>query len=322
MEFIDYYKVLGLSKNASEADIKKAYRKLARKHHPDLNPNDKEAQQKFQRINEANEVLSDPEKRKKYDKYGKDWQHADAFEEAQKRQSASGGFGGATGGGFAGGGLRGDPASGGFGGGGGYTEGDFSDFFESMFGGTAGGSGGSRRSSGRSSYQFKGQDVNATLRLNLTDILKSQKQTIDLGEKKIRLSIPAGVEDGQTIKIKGYGGEGMNGGPRGDLYLTFEVLNNTGFQRIGADLYKTVEIDLYQAMLGSEIQVDTLSGKVKLKVKPETQSGTKVKLKGKGIPRYKKEDQHGDLYITYTIKLPKNLTEKEKTLFTELSKLR
>ena len=322
MEFIDYYKVLGLSKNASEADIKKAYRKLARKHHPDLNPNDKEAQQKFQRINEANEVLSDPEKRKKYDKYGKDWQHADAFEEAQKRQSASGGFGGATGGGFAGGGFRGDPASGGFGGGGGYTEGDFSDFFESMFGGTAGGSGGSRRSSGRSSYQFKGQDVNATLRLNLTDILKSQKQTIDLGEKKIRLSIPAGVEDGQTIKIKGYGGEGMNGGPRGDLYLTFEVLNNTGFQRIGADLYKTVEIDLYQAMLGSEIQVDTLSGKVKLKVKPETQSGTKVKLKGKGIPRYKKEDQHGDLYITYTIKLPKNLTEKEKTLFTELSKLR
>lgn len=322
MEFIDYYKVLGLSKNASEADIKKAYRKLARKHHPDLNPNDKEAQQKFQRINEANEVLSDPEKRKKYDKYGKDWQHADAFEEAQKRQSASGGFGGATGGGFAGGGFRGDSASGGFGVGGGYTEGDFSDFFESMFGGTAGGSGGSRRSSGRSSYQFKGQDVNATLRLNLTDILKSQKQTIDLGEKKIRLSIPAGVEDGQTIKIKGYGGEGMNGGPKGDLYLTFEVLNNTGFQRIGADLYKTVEIDLYQAMLGSEIQVDTLSGKVKLKVKPETQSGTKVKLKGKGIPRYKKEDQHGDLYITYTIKLPKNLTEKEKTLFTELSKLR
>ncbi|WP_373517826.1 DnaJ C-terminal domain-containing protein [Pricia sp.] len=307
MDFIDYYKVLGLDKKASEADIKKAYRKLARLHHPDLNPDDMESQQKFQQINEANEVLSDPEKRKKYDKYGKEWQHADAYEEAQKRQSASGGFGGGFGGG------RPQQGSGNFSGS------EFSDFFESMFGGA---SGGSTRSNSRSSRQFKGQDFNATLRLNLTDILSSQKQTIDLGATKIRLTIPAGVEDGQTIKIKGYGSEGTNGGPKGDLYLTFQVFNNTAFQRVGDDLYKTEEIDLYKALLGGEIQVDTLSGKVKLNVKPETQSDTKVKLKGKGMPKYKKENQSGDLYITYKITLPKNLTDKEKELFTELSKLR
>ncbi len=315
MDFIDYYKVLGLDKSASKAEIKKAYRKLARKHHPDLNPDDKEAQRRFQQINEANEVLGDPEKRKKYDKYGKEWQHADAYEEAQKRQSASGGFAGGFGG----------RSGGGFGGGGDYrssgnfSESEFSDFFESMFGGAAGGS---TRGRSRGSHQFKGQDFNATLRLNLTDILTSQKQTIDLGEKKIRLTIPAGVDDGQTIKIKGYGAAGMNGGPKGDLYLTFEIFNNTAFQRVGDDLYKTEEIELYKALLGGEIQVDTLSGKVKLQVKPETQSDTKIKLKGKGMPKYKKENQAGDLYITYKINLPKNLTDKEKELFTQLSKLR
>lgn len=307
MEFIDYYKILGLGKSATQADIKKAYRKLARKLHPDLNPNDKEAQRKFQQLNEANEVLSDPEKRKKYDQYGKDWQHADAFEEARKQQQ-----------------QRGESGFGGFGGGRAYTstegfdQGQFSDFFESMFGG-----GGFAHSGARhQTAQFKGQDFNATLRLNLTDVLKSQKQTINLGEKKIRLTIPAGVEDGQTIKIKGYGGEGRNGGPKGDLFITFEILNNTRYKRLGADLYATEEISLYTALLGGEITVDTLTGKVKLKVKPETQNDTKVKLKGKGLPKYKKEGQHGDLYITYKIGLPKNLSEKEKSLFTELSKLR
>ena len=316
MDFIDYYKVLNLDKKASKAEIKKAYRKLARKHHPDLNPDDKAAQEKFQQINEANEVLSDPEKRKKYDKYGKEWQHADAYEEAQKRRSASGGFAGSSSGGFSGGGFGGREQPSGSGN---FSESEFSDFFESMFGGA---SGSSTKSSGRGSRQYKGQDFNATLRLNLTDILSSQKQTIDLGERKIRLAIPAGVEDGQTIKIKGYGSDGANGGPKGDLYLTFQVFNNTAFQRVGDDLFKTIEIDLYKALLGGEIQVDTLNGKVKLNVKPETQNDTKVKLKGKGMPLYKKADQHGNLYITYKVTVPKNLSDKEKELFTELSKLR
>lgn len=304
MEFIDYYKVLDLNKSASAADIKKAYRKLARKLHPDLNPNDKTAQEKFQKVNEANEVLSDPEKRKKYDQYGKDWQHADAFEQAKQQQGSQGYSDGRS---YGGGGQA-------------YDESQFSDFFESMFGGGGGFRGGG--TGRRQTSQFKGQDMNATLRLNLTDVLKEEKQTISLGTKKIRLTIPAGVEDGQTIKIKGHGDEGMNGGPKGDLYITFEVLNNTTFKRVQSDLYSTEIIPLYTALLGGDITVETLTGNVKLKVKPETQNDTKVKLKGKGLPKYKKEDHHGDFYITYKIDLPKNLSDKEKELFTELSKLR
>ncbi|WP_271392978.1 J domain-containing protein [Aequorivita sinensis] len=301
MEFIDYYKILGLTKSASEADIKKAYRKLARKHHPDLNPNDKSAEQKFKQINEANEVLSDPEKRKKYDQYGKDWQHADSYEKARQQQGSQGYSNQRT---YTSGGQ-------------GFDESQFSDFFESMFGGGGFSGGGRRRTA-----QFKGQDLNATLRLNLTDILQDQKQTISVGDKKIRLTIPAGVEDGQTIKIRGYGGEGMNGGPKGDLYITFEILNNTRFKRLESDIYATENISLYTALLGGEITIETLSGKVKLNVKPETQNDTKVKLTGKGLPKYKKDGQFGDLYITYKVELPKNLSAKEKELFTELSKLR
>ncbi|WP_339652377.1 DnaJ C-terminal domain-containing protein [uncultured Maribacter sp.] len=297
MEFIDYYKILEIDKKATQADIKKAYRKLARKLHPDLNPNDKRAQQKFQQINEANEVLSDPEKRKKYDQYGKDWEYAEAFEEAKRNQRSSSG------------GRRSTYSTSG-----GGNE-DFSDFFESMFGG-AGFSGRGRRST-----QFKGQDLNATLKLNMLDILEDQKQTLDLGAKKIRITIPAGVEDGQTIKIAGYGGEGVNGGPKGDLYLTFEINNNTPFKRVGNDLYKNHIITLYDAILGKEIEVETLTGKVKLKVKPETQTDTKIKLKGKGMPVYKKKGAHGDLYITYKISMPTNLSAKEKELFKQLSEL-
>jgi curved DNA-binding protein len=301
MEFIDYYKILEIDKKASQADIKKAYRKLARKLHPDLNPNDKTAQEKFQRVNEANEVLSDPEKRKKYDQYGKDWEHADAFEAAKRNQRSS-----STGN------RRAYSSTGG-------TNEDFSDFFESMFGGTGRGfSGGGRQRS----TKFKGQDLNATLKLNLLDILEDQKQTLDLGVKKIRITIPAGVEDGQTIKINGYGGEGVNGGPKGDLYLTFDISNNTNFQRVGNDLYKNESISLFDAILGSSIEVETLTGKVKLKVKPETQNDIKVKLKGKGMPVYKKKGVYGDLYITYKITMPTRLSEKEKELFKQLSELR
>ncbi|SDW93848.1 DnaJ C-terminal domain-containing protein [Aequorivita viscosa] len=303
MEFIDYYKVLGIDKSATANDIKKAYRKLARKLHPDLNPNDKAAQEKFQKINEANEVLSDPEKRKKYDQYGKDWQHADAFEQARQQQRSQSSYGGGRT--YNGGGQ-------------GFDESQFSDFFESMFGG-GGFSGGGQR---RRTAQFKGQDLSATLRLNLTETLSDQKQTIDLGEKKIRLTIPAGIDDGQTIRVKSHGGEGIGGGPKGDLLITFEIVNNTPFKRLKSDLYATQEISLYTALLGGEITVETLTGKVKLNVKPETQNDTKVKLKGKGLPKYKKEGQHGDLYITYKIALPTNLSDKEKELFNQLSKLR
>ncbi len=309
MAFIDYYKVLELDKSASQADIKKAYRKLARKYHPDLNPNDKNAQLKFQQINEAHEVLIDPEKRKKYDQYGKDWQHADQFEQARSQQSSRGG-GGFTGGGF-----------GGFGGGqesysGNFDDDTFSDFFEQMFGGAARSQG-----AGRSPH-YKGQDFNAELQLNLKDVYTSQKQTLKVNGKNIRLTIPAGVENGQTIKIKGHGGPGIEGGPNGDLYITFNIINKTPFKREKENLYKKVDVDFYTALLGGEIMVETFTGKVKLTVKPETQPGTQVKLKGKGFPKYKKEDQYGDLYITYQIKMPTNLTSREKELFEQLQKLR
>lgn len=300
MEFIDYYKVLGLDKNASTDDIKKAYRKLARKHHPDLNPNDKEANKLFQQINEANEVLSDPENRKKYDKYGKDWKHAEEFEKAQQSYANQSGH---------------NSGGQGYSGASQFEGGDFSDFFESMFG--KGGAAGAR---GGRQVKYRGQDFNAELKLQLIDAYKTHQQTLTVNGKNIRITIPAGIENGQTIKIGGHGGPGSNGGPNGDLYITFLIDNNTSFKREGDNLYSTVDLDLYTAVLGGELTVDTLGGKVKLKVAPETQNGTKVKLKGKGFPVYKKEGHFGDLYVTYSIKIPTNLSEKQKQLFTELSK--
>lgn len=300
MAYIDYYKVLNVDKSATEKEIKNAYRKLARKLHPDLNPNDESAKKRFQEINEANEVLSDPEKRKKFDKYGEHWQHADAYEQQaqesgrpQRQYSTS---------------------SQGFNPGG--DSDDFSDFFQSMFGGMGGASSGRRTHS-----RFRGQDFNAELQLSLEEASTTHKKTLTVNGRNIRITIPAGIENGQTIKIAGHGGAGVNGGPAGDLYIKFLIAEDTRFKRDGKDLYATVKLDLYIAILGGEITVDTLNGKVKLKVKPETQNGTKVKLKGKGFPIYKAEDKFGDLYLTYDIQLPTNLTEKQKELFTQLSKI-
>ena len=295
MDFVDYYKILGLDKNATPNDIKNAYRKLARKYHPDLNPNDKDAKRKFQEINEANEVLSDPEKRKKYDQYGKDWQHAEEFEKAKQYQEQSSN-------------NRGSRFSGT------QSEGDFSAFFESMFGGSSG--------TGRNrQVRYRGEDYNAELQLNLIDAYKTHKQTLTINGKNIRITIPAGIENGQTIKIPGHGGSGLNGGPNGDLYITFLIANHPRIKRLGNDLFTKAELDLYVAVLGGEITLDTLNGKVKIKVKPETQNGSKIKLKGKGFPVYKNEGHFGDLFVTYAIKIPKNLTDRQKELFTELSKL-
>jgi len=298
MAFIDYYKILGIDKYATEADIKKAYRKLARKYHPDLNPNDKEAEKKFKELNEANEVLSNPENRKKYDKYGENWQHGEEYEKARQQQQQHYQNGSSQQSGFEG-----------------FSGGDYSDFFESMFGGR------STRGGYRNSV-FKGQDFNAELHLDLKDVYTTHKRTLTINGKNIRLTIPAGVENGQVIKISGQGGEGANGGPKGDLYLTFNIENHTNFKLDKHNLYTTVDLDLYTAVLGGEITANTFDGKVKLTVKPGTQNGTKVKLKGKGFPVYKKEGEFGDLYISYQIILPENLTDKEKELFTELAKLR
>lgn len=293
MDFVDYYKVLGIDKSASTKDVKNAYRKLARKYHPDLNPNNQEAKLNFQQINEAHEVLSDPEKRKKYDQYGKDWQHADEFEKQKQYYNQSAHAQGPRGESFWG-----------------DTRGDFSDFFTSMFGGGAAGRG--------QQVRYRGEDYNAELHLELTDAYKTHARTLTVNGKNIRITIPAGIENGQTIKISGHGGPGINGGPNGDLYLTFHIANHPALKRMGNNLYATVELDLYTAVLGGEITIDTLDGKVKLKVKPETQNGTKVNLKGKGFPVYKKEGQYGDMQVTYMVKIPTNLTDRQRALFEEL----
>jgi curved DNA-binding protein len=292
--FIDYYKVLGVDKKATVQEIKSAYRKLARKLHPDLNPSDKDAKRKFQEINEANEVLSDPEKRKKYDQFGENWKHAEEYQNAGQRQEQPSGAGGQT-----------------------FTwsqgEGEFSDFFESLFGGL-GGTGRGRQ------VKYRGEDYSAELHLDLVDACETHKQTLTVHGDKIRITIPAGIENDQTIKIAGHGGKGRNGGPNGDLYITFKIAGHPKFKRAGNNLSTTVDLDLYTAVLGGEITVDTLNGKVKLKVKPETQNGSKIKLKGKGFPVYKSRGEFGDMYITYMVKIPTDLTDRQRELFAELSK--
>lgn len=298
MEFIDYYKTLGIPKTSTPDEIKKAYRKLARKLHPDINPNDKEAQAKFQKLNEANEVLSNPEKRKKYDKHGKDWEHGDEYQKQQQQQRQYSNQG------------RQQQS---------YTNADFggedfSDFFSSMFGNQGGGN-------GRNQAKYRGQDLNAQLQIDIKEAYTTHKKEFTVNGKSIRITIPAGIENEQTIKIPGYGGEGMNNGPKGDLLITFSIVNSTPFKRVGNDLYLNYDLDLYKAILGDEVIVTAFDdSKLKLKVAAGTQNGTKVRLKGKGFPLYKKEGQFGDLYVTYSIAIPKNLSEKEKELFNELAK--
>ncbi len=291
----DLYQVLGVQRDATPEAIRSAYRRLARKYHPDLNPNDPEAKKKFQAINEANEVLSDPENRKKYDQYGEQWKHAEQFEQARREQSQrtqSGPFDGGV-----------PPEAG---------AGEFDDLFGDLFGGRGG-----RR------VKFRGQDYHSDLHLDTVDAYRTHQRTLSVNGKAIRITVPAGVENGQTIRIPGQGGPGMNGGPSGDLYLTFVVADHPRFKRVGHDLYTTLDLDLYTALLGGEVLLDTIDGtKLKLKVPPETANGTKVKLKGKGFPVYKQEGRFGDLFVTYSVKLPTGLSELERERFTELARLR
>lgn len=279
----DYYNILGIDRNASSEEIKKAYYKLARKHHPDLHKGDEAESRKFQQINEAYEVLKDPDKRRKYDAFGTTGDRQDQFE----------GFG------------RGD--SGFYGE---FSDQGFSDFFESLFG---------RQSS--SDIRYKGRDLEATLELNLEQIFKEFHQIITINNKQIRIKVPAGIEDGQKIRLRGYGQPGFNGGPAGDLYISFVIKNPAGVERKGADLYKTENIDLYTAVLGGEVLIEGINEKLKLKIAPETKQGAIVRLKGKGVPLYKKKER-GDLYITLMVQLPEKLSEEEIELFKKLRDLK
>lgn len=296
----NYYDILGVAKTATQQEIKKAYKKLARKYHPDVNPNDANAEEQFKTINEAYQVIGKPENRKKYDQLGEHWQQAGAYEQARKAQAGGQQHHYATG--------HDDGAA------------DFAEFFESVFG-QQGGAHDSRYGFAGSSARFRGDDIQAELTLPLTEVMTTQKRTLSVQGKNIRIAVPAGVENGQRIRLKGFGGKGFNGGPDGDLYVRFNIDNNTSFKREQANLYKTVSIDLYTAVLGGEVLLDTLDGQVKLKIKPGTQNNSQVKLKGKGFPKYKKDHDKGDLYITFAVQIPTALSNEEVELFKQLKAL-
>lgn len=287
MAFIDYYKVLGVDKSATQEDIRKAYRRLAKRFHPDINKEDANAKERFQEINEANEVLGDPQKRKKYDEYGEHWQHADEFETQQRRHSENfGGFGG----------------FGDFSGNKGNASG-FSDFFEELFGDAI-----------RQRRAGKGKDINATLSITLQEASTEHKQTFNLNGENIRITVPAGIADGQKIKIKGRGAMGTT---RGDLYITFHIEPDNRFTRQDNDLHTTITVDLYTMLLGGTVLVPTLTGDAKVKIKPGTQPDSKLRLRGKGMPEYKNPATRGDLIITLKVSLP-SLNGKQKELLKEI----
>lgn len=278
MAFIDYYKVLGVESNATQAEIKKAYRRLAKIYHPDKNGNSTEAKERFQEINEANQVLSDPEKRKKYDMYGENWKNAEEFE-SQRREyrNSNGGYN-----------------FGGFGGFGDFSRGSgnasgFSDFFEELFGNRAYGTRG-------------GKDIEATLSLKLRDIATTGKQTFSINGENIRITIPAGIPDGQRIRLKGHG-KATPDGHRGDLYITIRIEPDSTFTRNGNDLHMTASTNVFTLILGGDIIVPTLQGNARVQIKPGTQPESMIRLKGKGLPLYKQPGS-GDLIVTIKCTIP------------------
>ncbi len=290
MEYKDYYKVLGVDKKASQEEIKKAYRILAVKHHPDKNPDNKEAEEKFKLANEANEVLSNPTKRKKYDELGENWQQYDKGNQQNPFNGASGSqqF------------YEGD-GNGAFGG-----QSDFSDFFEQFFAGKQG--------RGKAQNR-KGHDYETEMEITLEEAFKGTSRIIQLENETLRVTTKPGAYTDLLLQIKGKGANGSGKDQRGDLFVRVKLTPNAKFNVKGDDLYSQQEIDLYTAVLGGEELVETLSGQVKIKVAPGTQNDKSIRLKGKGMPLYKKPDQFGDLYIQLKVHIPENLNDKQKELF-------
>lgn len=299
----DYYKVLGIEKNATEADIKKAYRKLAVKYHPDKNQGNKAAEEKFKEVNEANDVLSDPEKRKQYDQFGENWQH---YQQAGANPNAN-----RPGGGYNYGGNPGGAESP-FGGEGGQP---FSDFFENIFGQRSAGQ------RGRRNGAVSGNDYQAELDLTLEEAYTGANKSFTLNGQQSSIKLKPGIEDGQVLKLKGKGAPGINGGAAGDLFLTIKVSPHLLFRREGANLHYDVHVPLYTAVLGGKAEVNTLSGILKIDIPSGTQNDRVLRLKGKGMPVYNKTDEWGNLYLTIKVDIPTHLSEKEKSLFEELASL-
>ncbi|HTD94697.1 MAG TPA: J domain-containing protein [Chitinophagaceae bacterium] len=297
----DYYSILGITKSANAAEIKKAYRKLAVKLHPDKNPNDKKAEERFKEVNEAYEVLSDPENRKKYDLYGENWNRVN---EAQQGSQAGGKRSSAGGQSFQ---FEGD-ASDFFGQGS-----DYSDIFGDFFRQAGGGQG--RRSNGK----YRGQDLQSELSITLEEAYSGASKTFELNGQKIRIQLKPGAYTGLTIKLAGKGQPGANGGPPGDLFITINVLPHSLYQREGDSLRQKLNIDLFTAVLGNEKEVTLLTGgALKIRIPAGTQPGRILRIKGKGMPLYQNPSSFGDLLLEIVVEIPEKLTAQQEELFRKL----
>jgi curved DNA-binding protein len=318
MDYKDYYKLLGVDKTASEKEIKSAFRKLARKYHPDVNPDDPQAEARFKEINEAYEVLSDPEKRAKYDQLGSEWQRW------QQAGGRPGDFDWAR---WAAGGPGGERVHVRYG-----TPEDledlfggspFSDFFTSIFGGLGGGA---RRPGGFGGFEYeprtrRGQDLEHQVEISLAEAYQGTTRLLTKDGRRLEVKIPPGAKTGTRVRVRGEGGSGTSGGQVGDLYLNVRVASDSRFERKGDDLYTTVPVDLYTAVLGGEVRVPTLAGDVKLKIPAGSQNGQVFRLRGKGMPRLRRASDYGELYVRLDVRLPTNLTAEQRRLFEQLRQL-
>jgi curved DNA-binding protein len=300
MNIQDYYKVLGVARDADEASIKKAFRKLARQYHPDHNPNNPQAEAKFKEINEAYAVLSDPDKRAQYDRFGKDWEH-------YQQAGGAGGFDWSRYGGNPNMRYSGnmDDLFGGMGGASGYSS-----FFETLFGGQMGGQG----------RPTRGRDLEQPVQVTLAEAYQGSSRILEQGGQRREFKIPKGVKTGSKIRLTGAGGKSPNG-QAGDLYVVVEVQPDPRFERQEDDLYTEFDLPLYTAILGGKVSVPTLDGPVQLTIPPRTQNGRKFRLGGKGMPRLKQPEQSGDLYATAKVILPLQLSDEEESLFRQLQSL-
>ena len=302
MDFKDYYAALGVDKQASQAEIKKAYRKLALKYHPDKNPGDKTAEERFKEVAEANEVLSDPEKRRKYDQLGSNWRQYEntdfdssggsgSFRQGRSYRDTYGDPGGVFG-----------------------SENGFSDFFESFFG-----TGGAGRGSGGFSFGYDSPiaDLMGELPIGLQEAYNGTQRIIDLGGEKIKVKIKPGAYDGLKLKVKGKGTKGGDGS-RSDLYLTIKVDPYHGYERKGDDLYIEQPVDVFTALTGGKQEIETFSGKLNIKLAECTPNGKRVRVKGKGMPIYNKPEHYGDLYIKLVVKMPERLTPQQREVLQQL----
>ncbi len=301
MDYKDYYNILGVNKSATKDEIKKAYRKLAKKYHPDKTNGDSLLEEKFKEVAEAYEVLSHDENKKKYDELGANWKNqqqtgdSGGFDYSQYYTNTEGQGGHQT--------FEGDPEM-------------FSEFFNNIFGGGYSGSGGRRQA------KRKGQNYLAEMEMTLEEAFHGGTRIINLNGKKLRIKTKPGTKDKQKIKLSGKGSPGLNGGPPGDLFITIHVRPNSKFKRKGNNLYIELPLDMYTAVLGGKMEIPTLNGNVHMTIPKGTQGGSTLRLKGKGMPVYGSNSQYGDLYVKTNVAIPNNLTAEEEKLFTKLKDLK